>query len=75
VSNSWRVAHRLGLPVALPATARCTAAGRRTSIAACARTERAAPDKIRVLDDEIQAVNLHGDPFHPEWNSTIKPQP
>jgi DDE family transposase len=24
------------------------------------------PDKIRVLDDEIQAVNLHGDAFHPE---------
>jgi DDE family transposase len=30
------------------------------------------PDKIRVLDDEIQAVNLHGDAFHPEWNYTIK---
>jgi hypothetical protein len=32
------------------------------------------PDKIRVPDDEIQAVNLHGDPFHPEWNYTIKPK-
>jgi hypothetical protein len=32
------------------------------------------PDKIRVPDQEIQAVNLHGDPFHPEWNYTIKPK-
>jgi hypothetical protein len=32
------------------------------------------PDKIRVPDDEIQAVNLHGDAFHPEWNYTIKPK-
>ena len=32
------------------------------------------PDKIRVPDDQIQAVNLHGDEFHPNWNYTIKPQ-
>jgi hypothetical protein len=32
------------------------------------------PDKIRVPDSEINAVNLHGDQFHPEWNYTIKPK-
>jgi transposase len=32
------------------------------------------PDKIRVPDDQIRAVNLHGDAFHPEWNYTIKPK-
>ena len=32
------------------------------------------PDKIRVPDDVIAAVNLHGDAFHPEWNYTIKPK-
>ena len=32
------------------------------------------PEKIRVPDQEIQAVNLHGDQFHPEWNYTIKPK-
>ena len=32
------------------------------------------PDKIRVPDAEIAAVNLHGDVFHPEWNYTIKPK-
>jgi hypothetical protein len=32
------------------------------------------PDKIKVPDTEIKAVNLHGDKFHPEWNYTIKPK-
>jgi hypothetical protein len=32
------------------------------------------PDKIRVPDAEINAVNLHGDQFHPEWNYTIQPK-
>jgi hypothetical protein len=32
------------------------------------------PDKIRVPDDEIQAVNHHGDAFHPEWNYRITPK-
>jgi hypothetical protein len=32
------------------------------------------PDKIKVPDSEIKAVNLHGDEFHPEWNYTIKPK-
>jgi Rhodopirellula transposase DDE domain len=32
------------------------------------------PDKIRVPDKEIEAVNLHRDEFHPEWNYTIKPK-
>jgi len=33
------------------------------------------PDKIKIPDSEIKAVNLHGDEFHPEWNYTIKPKP
>jgi hypothetical protein len=32
------------------------------------------PDKIKIPDSEIKAVNLHGDEFHPEWNYTIKPK-
>src|SRR5512144_1849323 len=32
------------------------------------------PDKIRVSNKDIEAVDLHGDPFHPEWNYTIKPK-
>ena len=33
------------------------------------------PDKIRVSDADFKAVNLHGHPFHPEWNYTITPSP
>jgi hypothetical protein len=32
------------------------------------------PDKIKVRDAELKAVNLHGDAFHPEWNYSIKPK-
>jgi hypothetical protein len=32
------------------------------------------PDKIKVPDQDINAVNLTGDEFHPEWNYTIKPK-
>ena len=32
------------------------------------------PDKIRVTDAELQAVNIHGEDFHPEWNYTITPR-
>jgi hypothetical protein len=32
------------------------------------------PDKIKVPDAELKAVNLHGDEFHPEWNYRIKPK-
>ena len=31
------------------------------------------PDKVKVSDVEVEAVNLHGHKFHPEWNYTIKP--
>lgn len=33
------------------------------------------PEKIRVPDDHIKAVNLTGEEFHPEWNNTINPKP
>ncbi len=32
------------------------------------------PDKIKVPRAEIDAVDLTGDEFHPEWNYTIKPK-
>jgi len=33
------------------------------------------PDKIKVADADLKAVNLHAHAFHPEWNYTIKPRP
>jgi Rhodopirellula transposase. len=35
--------------------------------------ERTYPSKIAVTKEQLAAVQLHGDPFHPEWNYTIKP--
>ena len=36
--------------------------------------ERDYPDKIRVSDAELNAVDLTGHTFHPEWNYTINPR-
>ena len=47
----------------------------RTGLEVYARLDdRTYPDKVRVSDAELKAVNLHGDEFHPEWNYTIKPR-
>jgi transposase len=35
--------------------------------------ERDYPKKLVVTDEQLAAVNLTGDEFHPEWNYTIKP--
>ena len=40
-----------------------------------ARLDQSAyPDKVKVSDAELAAVQLEGDVFHPEWNYTIKPR-
>lgn len=31
------------------------------------------PDKIAISDEQLAAVNLQPDTFHPEWNYTIQP--
>jgi len=36
--------------------------------------DREYPAKIRVSDAELDAVNLHREEFHPEWNYSIKPR-
>jgi transposase len=46
----------------------------RTGLTVHARLdERPYPSGIRITDAQLAAVNLAGDPFHPEWNYTIKP--
>ena len=37
--------------------------------------ERDYPKKLVVTDEQLAAVNLEGDEFHPEWNYTISPTP
>ena len=30
--------------------------------------------KQKVTDEQWQGINIQGDAFHPEWNSTVRPQ-
>ena len=48
----------------------------RTGLKVYARLDDGAyPDKIKITDAQLAAVQLSGDAFHPEWNYTIKPRP
>jgi len=40
----------------------------------CELDQRAYPRGIRVPDEDMAALNIHRDPFHGEWNYTIKPR-
>ncbi len=40
----------------------------------CELDQRAYSKGIRVSDEDMAALNIHRDPFHGEWNYTIKPQ-
>jgi hypothetical protein len=33
------------------------------------------PKGIKVSNKQVDAVNLHGHAFHPEWNYTVSPSP
>jgi hypothetical protein len=40
----------------------------------CELDTRSYPKGIKVSDDEMETLNIKGDPFHPEWNYTISPR-
>ena len=40
----------------------------------CALDERTYEKGIKVSDAEMEGLDITGDPFHPEWNYTIKPR-
>jgi hypothetical protein len=40
----------------------------------CVLDERTYEKGIKVSDAEMQALDITGDAFHPEWNYTIKPR-
>ena len=47
-----------------------------TGLEVYARLDRGEYEKgIKVTDAEMEALNLKGDTFHPEWNYTIYPRP
>ncbi len=41
----------------------------------CELDTRTYPKGIKVSDAEMEALNIKGDTFHPEWNYTVHPRP
>jgi hypothetical protein len=48
---------------------------RRAISIGCALVERAYEKGIKITDAEIEALDIRGDTFHPEWNYTVHPSP
>jgi transposase len=72
ISQNWRGKPLVSLEVIVNLIAATTT---RTGLEVYAQLdERAYPDKIKVSDAELAAVQLEGHPFHPEWNYSIKPR-
>jgi transposase len=72
ISQNWRGKPLHSRQVIIDLIAATTT---RTGLKVYARLdERTYPDKIKVTNAELAAVQLTGDAFHPEWNYTIKPR-
>ena len=71
ISQNWRGKPLLSHAVIINLIAATTT---RTGLEVYAQLDqRPYPKKIVVTDEQLAAVQLHGHPFHPEWNYTIKP--
>jgi len=71
ISQNWRGKPLISHEVIINLIAATTT---RTGLKVYARLdEREYPKKLVVTDEQLTAVNLTGDQFHPEWNYTIKP--
>lgn len=72
ISMNWRAKPLVSRQTIINLIAATTT---RTGLRVHARLdERTYPKGLKVTDAQLAAVNLHGDPFHPEWNYTIKPR-
>ena len=45
------------------------------AIDCCVLDERTYEKGIKVSDAEMDALDIRGDTFHPEWNYTVHPRP
>jgi hypothetical protein len=72
ISHNWRGRPPVSLEVIISLIAATTTS---TGLEVYARLDdRSYPDKIKLSDAELAAVQLEGHEFHPEWNYTIKPR-
>jgi transposase len=71
ISMNWRAKPLISRQTVVDLIAATTT---RTGLEVFARLdERPYPKGIKISDAELAAVQLQGNPFHPEWNYTIKP--
>ena len=73
ISQNWRGRPLISYQVIINSIAATTTS---SGLKVFARLdERDYPQKVQVSDDQLAAVNLARDSFHPEWNYTISPSP
>jgi len=73
ISQSWRGRPLISYQVIINSIAATTTS---SGLKVFARLdEREYPKKVQVTDDQLAAVNLTRDSFHPEWNYVISPAP
>ena len=73
ISMNWRGKPLISHQVIISLIAATTT---RSGLKVHARLDRTDyPKGIKVSDQELAAVDLIGDAFHPEWNYTIPPRP
>jgi transposase len=72
ISINWRAKPLISRQVIIELIASTTTS---TGLKVYARLdERTYPDKVKIPDAELAAVQIDRHPFHPEWNYTIKPR-
>jgi hypothetical protein len=70
ISKNWRGRALASYEVIINSIAATTTG---TGLDVYARLDDNEYPKIEITDDQLAAVNLTRDPFHPEWNYTINP--
>ena len=72
ISQNWRGRPLVSYEIVINSIAATTTS---TGLKVYARLdERDYPKKVQVTDEQLAAVNLTPDPFHPEWNYSIAPK-
>jgi len=72
ISRNWRAKPLVSVEVIINLIAATTT---RTGLEVYAQLdERSYPDKLKVSDAQLAAVNIDRHPFHGDWNYTIKPR-
>ena len=71
ISINWRAKPLISLEAALELISHTTTR-EGLAVTAC-KDSNTYPTGIKVSDEELAALHLSTDPFHGEWNYTIKP--